>query len=84
MSRRSRPRAGRWRRDSAHVYPSITNFLLTNWGSPEAAQAVAMRLERHGIVVRNYAHHPFLPGHLRITVRSTAQHERFFAALCAD
>ena len=68
----------------AHVYPSITNFLLTNWGSPEAAQAVAMRLERHGIVVRNYAHHPFLPGHLRITVRSTAQHERFFAALCAD
>jgi len=65
----------------AHVYPSITNFLLTDWGSPATAPAVAARLERRGIIVRNYAQHPLLPGHLRITMRSDEQHARFLAAL---
>jgi len=63
------------------VYPSITNFLLTDWGGQEAAQAVATRLERRGIIVRNYARHALLLGHLRITVRSDEQHARFLAAL---
>jgi histidinol-phosphate aminotransferase len=65
----------------ATVYPSITNFLLTDWGSPAAADAIAARLERRGIVVRNYAQHPHLPGHLRITVRSAEQNARLLAAL---
>ncbi|CAA9580831.1 MAG: Histidinol-phosphate aminotransferase [uncultured Thermomicrobiales bacterium] len=67
----------------AHVYPSVTNFLLTDWGGPDAAGAVAARLERRGLVVRNYAHHQFLPGHLRITVRSAEQNARLLAALRA-
>lgn len=65
----------------AHVYPSETNFLLTRWGEPEAAQAVYDRLERRGIVVRNFARHPLLPGHLRITVRSREQNARLSEAL---
>lgn len=67
----------------AAVYPSITNFLLTDWGSPVAADAVAARLERRGIVVRNYAQHPYVPGHLRITVRSAEQNARLLVALRA-
>lgn len=65
----------------ATVYPSTTNFLLTAWGRPDAAEAVAARLERRGIVVRNYAQHPWLPGHLRITIRSAEQNERLLIAL---
>ena len=77
------PLAAGLRAAGAWVYPSVTNFLLTDWGSPAAAQAVATRLERRGIVVRNYAQHPWLPGHLRITVRSTEQHARLLSALRA-
>jgi len=67
----------------AHVYPSVTNFLLTNWGSPETAQSVYDWLEAHGIVVRNYARHPLLPGHLRLTVRTREQNARLLEALAA-
>ncbi len=77
------PLAAGLRAAGARVYPSVTNFLLTDWGSPAAAQAVATRLERRGIVVRNYAQHRWLPGHLRITVRSPEQHARLLAALRA-
>lgn len=65
----------------ALVHPSDTNFLLTHWGSPADAQAVADLLERRGIVVRNYAHHPELPGHLRLTVRTAADNARLLTAL---
>ncbi|CAA9588115.1 MAG: Histidinol-phosphate aminotransferase [uncultured Thermomicrobiales bacterium] len=75
------PLAAGLRAAGARVYPSVTNFLLTDWGSPGAAQAVAARLEQRGIVVRNYAQHPWLPGHLRITVRSPEQHARLLAAI---
>lgn len=67
----------------AHVYPSVTNFLLTNWGSPETAQSVYDWLEAHGIIVRNYARHPLLPGHLRLTVRTREQNARLLEALAA-
>ena len=76
------PLADGLRAAGATVYPSITNFLLSDWGSAEAADAVALRLERRGIVVRNYAQHRWLPGHLRITVRSAEQNARLLAALC--
>ena len=65
----------------AHVYPSVTNFLLTNWGNPDTAQAVYDWLEARGIVVRNYAQHPLLPGHLRFTVRTRKQNTRVLEAL---
>jgi histidinol-phosphate aminotransferase len=77
------PLAAGLRAAGAHVYPSVTNFLLTDWASPAAAQAIATRLERRGIVVRNYAQHRWLPGHLRITVRSPEQHARLLSALRA-
>ncbi len=65
----------------ARVYPSVTNFLLTDWGSPETAQAVYDWLEARGMVVRNYAMHPLLPGHLRFTVRTREQNAKLLAAI---
>lgn len=65
----------------AHVYPSATNFLLTRWADAATAEATAARLERRGIIVRNFARHPLLPGHLRITVRTAEQNARLLAAL---
>ena len=67
----------------AHVYPSFTNFLLTRWSGPEEARAVYDRLEARGIVVRNYADHPAIPGHLRITVRTAEDNHRLLDALAA-
>ncbi len=75
------PFAAGLRAAGAHVYPSTTNFLLTRWGSPEAAQAIYDRLERRGIVARNYARHPLLPGHLRFTVRTAEQNAKLLDAL---
>lgn len=77
------PLAAGLRAAGAKVYPSVTNFLLSDWGSSAAAQEVASRLERRGIVVRNYAQHQWLPGHLRITVRSPEQNARLLAAIRA-
>lgn len=65
----------------AHVYPSVTNFLLTRWQSPAEAQAVYDWLEARGMVVRNFSEHPLLPGHLRITVRTPEENARLLAAL---
>jgi len=65
----------------AHVYPSVTNFLLTRWQSPAEAQAVYDWLEARGMVVRNFSQHPLLPGHLRIPVRTPEQNARLLAAL---
>jgi len=72
--------AGGLREAGAHVYPSDTNFLLTRWGSPEDARSLYAWLEARGMVVRNYADHPLLPGHLRITVRTALQNARLVAA----
>ncbi|MCA1723451.1 MAG: histidinol-phosphate transaminase [Thermomicrobia bacterium] len=65
----------------AHVYPSVTNFVLTRWESPAVAQAIYDWLEARGIVVRNFADHPLLPGHLRFTVRTAEENARLLAAL---
>lgn len=65
----------------ARAYPSVTNFLLTNWGEPARARDVYERLERRGLVVRNFADHPLIPGHLRVTVRTPEQNARLLDAL---
>ena len=65
----------------AHVYPSVTNFVLTRWQSPDEAQSVYDFFEARGMVVRNFSQHPLLPGHLRITVRTPEENARLFAAL---
>ena len=75
------PLAAALRGLGVHVYPSVTNFLLTRWATPAAAQAVADRLLAQGLVVRSYAQHPLLPGHLRITVRTAEENARLLAAL---
>jgi histidinol-phosphate aminotransferase len=77
------PFANALRAVGAHVYPSVTNFLLTRWPDPVIAQAVYEWLEAGGIVVRNFARHPLIPGHLRITVRTADQNARLLAALAA-
>lgn len=64
-----------------HVYPSVTNFVLTRWESPAVAQEAYDFLESRGMVVRNFSQHPLLPGHLRLTVRTAEQNARLFTAL---
>jgi histidinol-phosphate aminotransferase len=75
------PLASGLRSLGAGVYPSSTNFLLTRWAGSGEAQAAHDWLEARGMVVRNYAEHPLLPGHLRITVRTAEQNRRLLAAL---
>ena len=69
------------REAGAVVHPSDTNFLLTRWSSPAEAQALYDWLESRGIVARNYADHPLLPGSLRLTVRTAEQNARLLGAL---
>jgi histidinol-phosphate aminotransferase len=62
------------------VGPSVTNFILVDFGSPERAAAVADGLLRRALVPRTFgAGHP-LAGHLRLTVRSPAENDRLIAA----
>ena len=65
----------------AVVPPSVTNFLLTTWGTPADAHSLAAWLESRGIVVRNLADHPQVPGSLRISVRTAEQNARLLAAI---
>lgn len=60
--------------------PSVTNFLLVAFDSPELAAAAADGLLRRGLVPRTFpATHP-LADHLRLTVRSTEEDDRLIAA----
>jgi len=62
------------------VGPSVTNFILVDFGSPERAAAVADGLLRRALVPRTFgAGHP-LAGHLRLTVRASAENDRLIAA----
>jgi histidinol-phosphate aminotransferase len=60
--------------------PSVTNFVLVPFGSPERAGRVAESLLRAGIVPRTFGPGHPLADHLRITVRSPEQDDRFLAA----
>ncbi|MGZ6260353.1 MAG: aminotransferase class I/II-fold pyridoxal phosphate-dependent enzyme, partial [Candidatus Limnocylindrales bacterium] len=62
-------------------YPSVTNFLLVPFGDYAAAQAIARRLLRQGLVPRTFPADSEVGGHLRLTVRSRAENERLVAAL---
>ena len=60
--------------------PSVTNFLLVDFGSVERAADVAEGLLRRGLVPRTFgAGHP-LADHLRLTVRATDENDRLIAA----
>jgi histidinol-phosphate aminotransferase len=62
------------------VGPSVTNFILIDFGSPERAAAVADGLLHRALVPRTFgAGHP-LAGYLRLTVRAPAENDRLIAA----
>jgi len=61
-------------------YPSVTNFVLFDFGSPEQAAVVAGALMRRGLVPRTFgAGHP-LAHCLRITVRASHENDRIIDA----
>jgi histidinol-phosphate/aromatic aminotransferase/cobyric acid decarboxylase-like protein len=56
--------------------PSVTNFILVDFVTPERAEAVAEGLLRRGIVPRTFgAGHP-LNASLRFTVRDAEENKR--------
>ncbi len=63
--------------------PSVTNFLLVPFGSPERAARVADGLLRAGLVPRTFGSEHPLADHLRFTVRSADEDGRLVAALGA-
>ncbi len=62
------------------VRPSVTNFLLVDFGSVERAAAAAEALLRRGLVPRTFGPGHPLADHLRITVRWGDENERLIAA----
>jgi histidinol-phosphate/aromatic aminotransferase/cobyric acid decarboxylase-like protein len=62
------------------VGPSVTNFVLVDFGRPERAALVAEALLTGGLVPRTFpASHP-LASHLRLTVRDPDENDRLIAA----
>ena len=62
------------------VGPSVTNFLLVDFGSPERAAATAEGLLTCGLVPRTFpAGHP-LAAYLRLTVRDRDENDRLIEA----
>jgi histidinol-phosphate aminotransferase len=62
------------------VGPSVTNFLLVDFGDAAIAAAAADTLLRHGLVPRTFgADHP-LAGSLRLTVRDRPDDDRLVEA----
>jgi histidinol-phosphate aminotransferase len=62
------------------VGPSVTNFLLVGFGSPERAAATAEGLLSRGLVPRTFpAGHP-LAAYLRLTVRDRHENDRLIEA----
>lgn len=62
------------------VGPSVTNFILVDFGSPERAAEVADGLLRRALVPRTFgAGHP-IADHLRLTVRDPQENDRLIAA----
>jgi histidinol-phosphate aminotransferase len=62
------------------VGPSVTNFLLADFGSRARAVEVADGLLRRGLVPRTFGESHPLADHLRVTVRDTAENDRLIAA----
>jgi histidinol-phosphate/aromatic aminotransferase/cobyric acid decarboxylase-like protein len=62
-------------------YPSVTNFLLVPIGTQAEAEAATEHLLRGGIVPRTFGPANPLRGHLRFTVRTREQNERFLGVI---
>ena len=62
------------------IGPSVTNFLLADFGRPERAAATAEGLLRRGLVPRTFGAGHLLAGHLRVTVRDPHENDRLIAA----
>jgi len=62
------------------IEPSVTNFLLADFGSAERAAAVAEALLRRGLVPRTFGPGHRLADHLRLTIRDRAQNDRLLDA----
>jgi histidinol-phosphate aminotransferase len=62
------------------VGPSVTNFILVDFGSVERAVAVAEALLSHGLVPRTFGEGHPLADHLRLTVRDPDENDRLIAA----
>ncbi len=62
------------------VGPSVTNFVLVDFGSNERAAAVAEGLLQRGLVPRTFPDGHPLSDHLRLTVRAPEEDDRLLAA----
>jgi histidinol-phosphate aminotransferase len=62
------------------VGPSVTNFILVDFGQPERAAAVADALLRRGLVPRTFPAGHVLAGSLRLTVRDPDENDRLINA----
>ena len=62
------------------VGPSVTNFVLVDFGSVERAASVAETLLSHGLVPRTFGEGHPLADHLRLTVRDPDENDRLIAA----
>lgn len=62
------------------VGPSVTNFLLVDFGSRARSASVAEALLRRGLVPRTFGRRHPLADHLRITVRSPEEDDRLIEA----
>jgi histidinol-phosphate aminotransferase len=62
------------------VGPSMTNFVLVDFGSVQRAAAVAEGLLQRGLVPRAFPETHPLADHLRLTVRDETQDDRLIAA----
>ena len=65
------------------VGPSVTNFVLVDFGSVERAAAVAEALLARGLVPRTFGQGHPLADHLRLTVRAPDENDRLIAAAAA-
>ncbi|MFV2064299.1 MAG: histidinol-phosphate transaminase [Chloroflexota bacterium] len=75
--------AGRLDELGLPAYPSVTNFLLVRIGSQDDADDAAEHLLGNGIVPRTFGLANPLRGHLRFTVRTRDQNERFLEVIGA-
>ncbi|MDJ0390118.1 histidinol-phosphate transaminase [Roseomonas sp. E05] len=64
------------------VWPSHTNFLLVDFGSPDGARAADAKLKAHGLIVRAMAGYG-LPACLRITIGTAEECQMVLDALTA-
>jgi histidinol-phosphate aminotransferase len=62
------------------VGPSVTNFVLVDFGSAEQAAAVAEGLMSRGLVPRTFGRGHTLADHLRLTVRAPEENDRLITA----